>query len=156
RPVFGPSGEIFFRRADGSSSFLYGVQEDGSGLRRASDQPIMGLRGGPSDRNWLVLAIASEGLRLLRAGGGASVPTKITGSAEIGWSGDGKHFVLERGALTTLQNAYIFPLTQGRLVPESLLTGFPSEQEMSKLPGVLTIPSRDVALGPTADMYAFT
>src|SRR5262245_26341733 len=80
-PVFGPSGEIFFRRADGSSSFLYGVQEDGSGLRKASDQPIVGLRGGPSDRNWLVLAISSEGLELLRADGRVSVPTKISGAA---------------------------------------------------------------------------
>ena len=41
-------------------------------------------------------------------------------------------------------------------MPEVLLRSFPSEQELAKLSGVWSIPSTDVALGPTAEVYAFT
>jgi hypothetical protein len=41
-------------------------------------------------------------------------------------------------------------------VPESIIHGLPSDQEIVKLPGVRVIPSTDVALGPTADIYAFS
>jgi hypothetical protein len=96
-----------------------------------------------------------DGAALFRVDGGAPVRTHIRGAAEVGWSGDAKHFVLERGALT-LRNSYVFSLTRGQAVPEVLLRGFPSEQELAKLPGVWSIPSTDVALGPTVDTYAFT
>ena len=156
QPVFGENGEIFFRRVEGTSAFLYRVREDGSGLRKASDLTVVGFRGGHPDRNLLMLATGPiDGAALFRVDGGAPVRTHIRGAAEVGWSGDGKHFVLERGALT-LRNTYVFSLTRGQAVPEVLLRGFPSEQELAKLPGVWSIPSTDVALGPTVDLYAFT
>ena len=47
------------------------------------------------------------------------------------------------------------PLTPGRPVPESFISGLPSEQEIEKLPGVRAIASADVVPGATADIYAF-
>src|SRR5207247_2662681 len=40
QPVFGPAGEVFFRRVEGTSAFLYRVQADGGELRKASDLPL--------------------------------------------------------------------------------------------------------------------
>ena len=37
---FGPSGEIFFRHTEGSSGFVYRVRPDGTGLRKALEQPV--------------------------------------------------------------------------------------------------------------------
>ena len=58
--------------------------------------------------------------------------------------------------LSHLGKVYVLPLAPGHLVPESIVHGLPSEQEILKLPGARVIPSNDVAPGPTADIYAFT
>ena len=42
------------------------------------------------------------------------------------------------------------------MVPESIVNGLPSEQEILKLPGARVIPLSNVVPGPTAEMYAFT
>jgi hypothetical protein len=42
------------------------------------------------------------------------------------------------------------------MVPESIVHGLPSEQEILKLPGARVIPLGNVVPGPTADIYAFT
>jgi hypothetical protein len=87
--------------------------------------------------------------------GSAPVPTQIPTPSEVWWAGDGKHlFVQAKGP--KLGKAYVFPLAQGHLTPESILHGFPTEQEILKLTGARVIPSGDVAPGPTADIYAFT
>jgi hypothetical protein len=42
-PKFGPNGEIFFRRLEGRSTFVYLVRQDGTGLRKALEQPVQGI-----------------------------------------------------------------------------------------------------------------
>ena len=86
-------------------------------------------------------------------GGGAPLITELPGTTRLAWSGDGRHlFVMNRAATS---KAYVFPLAPGRLVPDSIVHGLPSEQEILKLPGARVIPSRDIAPGPSADIYAF-
>ena len=156
QPVFGATGEVFFRRLEGTSAFLYRVQEDGGELRKAIDLPVVGLLGESPDRNWLVLGtLASGGLVIFRVDGGAPLLTQIAPPTEIRWSGDGKHLFVQR-RLNNLGKAYVLPLAPGHLVPESIVHGLPSEQEILKLPGARVILSNDVAPGPTADIYAFT
>ena len=98
QPVFGATGEVFFRRVEGTSAFLYRVQEDGGELRKAIDVPIVGLSGESPDRNWL--ALGSGGVVIFRVDGGAPLRTQIRASATtLSWSGDGKHlFVQGKGA----------------------------------------------------------
>src|SRR5437867_5524451 len=55
QPVFGATGEVFFRRVEGTSAFLYRVQEDGREPRKAIGLPIIALMGASPDRNWLAL-----------------------------------------------------------------------------------------------------
>jgi Tol biopolymer transport system component len=156
QPVFGATGEVFFRRLEGTSAFLYRVKEDGGELRKAIDPPVVALLGESPDRNWLVLGTQGrEGVVIFRVDGGAPLLTQIAPPTEIRWSGDGKHLFVQR-RLSNLGKAYVLPLAPGHLVPESIVHGLPSEQEILKLPGARVIPSSDVAPGPTADIYAFT
>lgn len=67
---------------------------------------------------------------------------------------DGKLFALR--SLNVVGKTYVLPVVPGHLVPESLVHGLSFEQEILKVPGARVIPASDVALGPTADIYAFT
>ena len=155
QPVFGATGEVFFRGVEGTSAFLYRVQENGGELRKAIDMRVVGLTGGTSDRNWLVLG--SGGVVIFRVNGGAPLRTKIQASSTtLSWSGDAKHLFVQGKGAATLDKAYVLPLSPGQMVPESIVDGLPSEQEILKLPGARVIPLRNVVPGPTAEVYAFT
>ncbi len=156
KPLFGATGEVFFRRLEGTSAFLYRVQQDGAELRKALDLSVVGMLGASADRNWLVVGThASGGNSIFRVDGGAPVKTQLLGPITLGWSGDRKHlFVQERGR-NGVDKAYVFPLAPGQIVPESILHGLPSEQEILKLPGVRMIAVEDVVPGLTAEIYAY-
>jgi WD40 repeat protein len=157
QPVFGATGEVFFRSVEGTSAFIYRVQQNGGELRKAIDLPVVALMGASPDRNWLVLGSrASGGLVIFRVDGGAPIQTQLPPPMGLGWSGDGKHLFVQGRAVANMDKAYVFPLAPGRPVPESIIHGLPSEQEILKLPGVRVIPSTRVTPGPTADIYAFT
>jgi hypothetical protein len=151
QPVFA-GGEVFFRGVKGTSAFLYRVREDGTGLRKAMDEPILGVLGVSADRRSVVVGSGREIYVIFRIDG--AVPLRIPGSlAILEWSADGKELFVE--SVRTRQT-YALPLPPGHLLPESFSKGFPSTAVISKLPGVRVIPSSDVAAGPTADVYAFT
>ena len=156
QPVFGATGEIFFRRVEGTSAFLYRVQEDGGQLRKASDVPVVGLSGESPGRNWLALG-SSGGVVIFRVDGGAPLRTQIQASATtLSWSGDRKHLFVQGKGAAKRDKAYILPMSPGQMVPESIVDGLPSEPEILKLPGARVIPLGNVVPGPTADIYAFT
>jgi hypothetical protein len=158
QPVFGATGEVFFRSVEADSAFLYRVQEDGGGLRKAFDMPVVALLGESPDRNWLALGSrAGEGVIIFRVDGGAPLRTQLVpAQTAIRWSGDGKHlFVQRRGSANNSDKAYVLPLAPGHMVPESIANGLLSEQEILKLPGARVISTNEVAPGPTADIYAF-
>ena len=95
QPVFGATGEVFFRSVEGTSAFLYRVQEDGGGLRKAIDLPIVGLMGESPDRNWLALG-SRGGVVIFRVDGGAPLQTRDPGQQRLlAWSGDGKHLFVQ-------------------------------------------------------------
>ena len=154
QPVFGATGEVFFRRVEGTSAFLTCPgrrRQAAESLRRAYCCPI----GRIPDRNWL--ALGSGGVVIFRVDGGAPLRTQIRASATtLSWSGDGKHLFVRGKGPANMDKAYILPLSPGQMVPESIVHGLPSEQEILKLPGARVIPLSNVVPGPTADMYAFT
>ncbi len=156
QPVFGATGEIFFRRIEGTSAFLYRVRENGGEPRKAVDLPVVGLLGASPDRNWLVLlgSQPGRGLVLFRADGGAPLQTGIRPPLWLRWSADGKHLFVQSVAISG--QSYVLPVPPGQVVPESLMQGLPSESELARLPGVRAIAAYGVAPGPTADRYAFT
>jgi len=158
QPLFGPAGEIFFRKVEGTSAFLYSVQQDGKGLRRVSESPVVDVFGTNPDHKWLLLGVLkANGEVIFPTGGGTPIVTPVRPPEWLRWTGDGKHvFVCSmHDARTT---AYVLPLSPGQVVPASLsfTKNFPSESELAKMPGVRIIPVGDVVPGPTADIYAFT
>jgi hypothetical protein len=159
-PLFGPSGEIFFRRIAGTSAFLYSVREDGTGLRRAAESPVIDVFGAYPDRKWLLLGVSgvsTEGEVIFPIGGGAPLSTHLHPPNKLRWAGDGKHLFV-CGANEGRARTYVLPLSPGQVLPGSiaLAKNFPSEGELAKLPGVRIIPVGDVVPGPTVDIYAFT
>ena len=62
QPLFGPNGEIFFRRIEGASAFLYSIREDGTGLRKALESTVVDLFGADAGHKRLLLgALTGEG-----------------------------------------------------------------------------------------------
>jgi serine/threonine protein kinase/Tol biopolymer transport system component len=157
QPLFGANGEIFFRKIEGSSAFLYSVQEDGAGLRKAYEPSVVDVFGVYPDHKWLLVGAGTQGEVIVPTGGGAPVFTHVRPPEWLRWSGDGKHLFL-CAAHETRSRSYILPLPPGEVFPKSLASAgsFPVEAELAKLPGVKVVPLGDVVPGPTADIYAFT
>jgi eukaryotic-like serine/threonine-protein kinase len=159
QPLFGPSGEIFFRKVEGSSAHLYSVQEDGSGLRRAAELTVVDVFSASPDREWLLLGVlpGTQGEAIFPTAGGTPVMTHLRPPNWLRWTGDGKHLFVS-GGFENRAETYVLPLSPSQVLPASLaLTkNYLSEGELAKLPAVRIIPRGEVVPGPTADIYAFT
>jgi serine/threonine protein kinase len=158
-PRFGPSGEIFFRRLEGKSTFVYRVRPDGTGLRKALEQSILALVGVSRDGRWIEswAPLAGNGppaYQLYPLEGGPSIP--IHAFFGLQWTLDG------RSAFITGGQTYVIPLPPGEALPRIPAGGFHSEEEIAHLPGArrldvqgLRIDTRGVVPGRSADVYAF-
>ena len=157
QPLFGPSGEIFFRKIEGNSAFLYSVKEDGTGMRKAADLPVVDVFTASPDHKWLFIGVSPVGETLFPVAGGVPILTHLHPPEWLRWTGDGKYlFVM--GTNQRKVNTYVVPLIPGQLLPRgvSLATNFPSETELARLPGVQAIREQDLVPGPTVDVYALT
>jgi serine/threonine protein kinase/WD40 repeat protein len=158
QPLFGPSGEIFFRKVEGPSAHLYSVREDGSGLRRAAELTVVDVFSASPDRKWLLLGAlpATQASVIFPTAGGNPAMTHLYPPHWARWTGDGKNLFVS-GAFGS-GKTYVFSLSPGQVLPASLAVtkNYLSEAELAKLPGVRIIPLAEVVPGPTADIYAFT
>ena len=154
-PRFGVNGEVFFRREEGDAGFVYRVQQDGSGMRKALEQPTL-LHGNVSrDGKWLIAWAPLPGdkppaWQAFPLNGGP--PVTVGGSMFLHWSLDG------RSAFTTPFAgegwAWILPLADGALPPIPA-GGFVSEKDVARVPGARRIDGTGVVPGPSAEVYAF-
>jgi serine/threonine protein kinase/Tol biopolymer transport system component len=156
QPLFGPAGEIFFRKVERNSAFLYRVREDGTGLRKAAEMPLVSLFDVYPSHKWILIGVSPDGEVVFPAAGGAPIFTYLHPPRWLRWTGDGKYLFVAGSNVKT--KAFVLPLSPGQLLPPSLANAesFPSEAELAKMPGVRTIPMANVVPGPTADIYAFT
>jgi hypothetical protein len=154
-PLFGPAGEIFFRKVEGTSAFLYSVRT--TGLRKASAWVVVGLFGAYPDHKSLLIGFSPFGEVIFPVTGGAPILTHAHPPHWLSWTGDGKYLFVA-GSNEKRTKAFVLPLSPGQVLPASLANTnkFPSEAELAKLPGVRILPVPDVVPGPTADVYAFT
>jgi Tol biopolymer transport system component len=157
QPPFGPSGEIFFRKIEGTSAFLYSVRDDGSGLRKAADMPVVDVFSASSDRKWLLLGVLTENELVVPTAGGTPISAHLDPPDWARWSGDGKH-VFVSNPHDSSAKTYVLPLSAGQVLPGALALARNtlSERDLAKLPGVRIVPVGDAVPGPTADVYAFT
>jgi Tol biopolymer transport system component/predicted Ser/Thr protein kinase len=153
-PVFGPGGEIFFRRLEGTSLFLYAIHADGAGIRKVMEQAINDVNDVSPDQQWVtVLAPHDMGVAALAIPVAGGQPLRIPSFIHK-WSGDGKYWFFSDDDLAVTHSV---PLRPGESFARNTAGVVPYlNEEADKLPGVRTIPSGDVAPGPTGDIYAFT
>lgn len=154
KPVFA-GDEIFFRRLQGTSAFLYRVREDGTGLQKAMDLPVVGVLGVSADRRSLFLGSPPTGSVIFQLDGDAPVQLPNL-AARLEWSGDGRYLFVEHVLGVKKDQTEVVPLPPGHLLPATFPKTIRSPAEIARLPGARVIPSNDVAPGPTAEVYAFT
>ena len=154
--MFGPSGEIFFRRIEGSSGFVYRVRPDGTGLRKALEQPVFAVSGISPDGRWIEAWAPLPGnkpaaVQVFPLDGGT--PVLIGSNTWLQWSPGGDTLWISGGAITD-GRTYIIPLRRGQVLPPIPAGGFRSEQEVALLKGARSIDATG-APGPSPDVYAF-
>jgi serine/threonine protein kinase/Tol biopolymer transport system component len=151
-PRFGPGGEILFRKFEGHSTFLYRINPDGSGARKAIEQQVLVMGDVSRDGRWIVgwSPLDGNGVPNNQAfplDGGPPVPIGVFSS--LSWSLDG------RSAFITGAWTYSVPLPPGEAVPPIPAGGFHSQEEIARLPGARRIDVENLVPGPTGDVYAF-
>ena len=146
-PLFGRDGEVFFRKVEGNSGFIYQVREDGTELRKVVDVPLYGTEGISPDYRWLLAFSGAgqqgTGYEAFPLGGGP--PVRVPASNHK-WSGDGKTWFI--GAPSS-DVTHVVPLPPGKVFPMNAAGTVPfTNAEIEKIPGVRLIQSGDVAPGP--------
>jgi hypothetical protein len=154
--VFGPAGEIIFRRIEGQSGFVYTVQPDGSGLRKAVQQPVLAVTGASPDRRWIegwaqLSGSRTPAVQLFSRTGGP--PLLLGSSLWWQWSQDGRLLWIAGGPVAE-GRSYAVSLPPGKVVPSVPPEGFRFEAEIAALPGARRIDATG-AVGPAVDTYAF-
>ena len=155
-PIFTPNGEIVFRAREGAYGFAYRVRPDGTGLRKAHENPVISTIAVSPDGKWLVTYARSKvqsagGTVVLPLDGGA--PVQLSGTiTRVKWSGDGKFLFLT----ISDRPALVIPLPPGQALPALPPGGFKSQAHFHDVPGVRAISGQDVAPGPSPEVYAFS
>jgi Tol biopolymer transport system component len=155
QPRFGPDGDILFRRAEGSSGFVYRVHADGTGFRKAIESPIALLFAASPDGRWVM----GWGPR---PGGETSAdqayplsggpPVLVADSIGWNWSPGGNSLDISAPWIPD-GRSYIIPLPAGEALPRIPAGGFRSEREVAQLPGARRLDAPTVP-GPSPDVYA--
>ena len=152
-PRFGPDGDIFLRREEGHSTFVYRVHADGSGMQKASDQPVLILDDVSPDGRWVAGwgPLGGSGPPSHQAYGlDGRPPVAIGPFSSLTWSLDGQStFIAGRWR-------FVIPRPPDEVLRWIPAEGFHSGEEIARLPGARPI---DAAVnpvpGPVAGVYAF-
>ncbi len=154
-PVFSPGGEIFFRRLEGSSAFVYRVRPDGTGLKKALEQPVFFLDSISPDGKWIEMwgPVADDGYWAAWLVPLTGEPPIFLGGTMLWWSASGDSAWIFRGAVPN-DRTYVVPLPHGTALPQIPKGGFQSEEEVATLPGARRLDTEG-APGPSLGMYAF-
>jgi hypothetical protein len=163
QPHFLPGGEIVFRHnegaastAEGSLGFIYRVHPDGSGLRRAVQQPVNQFNFSSPvspDGRWVF------GWGPLGGDGPAAgqvyslegkAPISLGGLGQIAWAAGGALL-----SITGSPQAFFVPLAPGQVLPPVPAGGFHADEEIARIPGARRIEGRLVTVGPVPTVYAY-
>jgi serine/threonine protein kinase/Tol biopolymer transport system component len=177
-PRFGRRGEIVFRATDGSSSFLFRVNEDGTARQQLSSNRLASGTAVGSvspDGEWVSAMAAGsrpgESPRSAPDAPGVMTAFSTSGADPVGvfpnastsrlrWAPDGKRVYLsiQFGDASSFANGrtYGLPLESGSMLPRIPDGGFRSEAELAAVPGVQILPHGDFAPGPSPSVYAFS
>jgi hypothetical protein len=154
-PIFGRDSEIFFRRVEGPSSFVYRVRADGTGMRKVWEAPVFYAGEESPDGRWIRIWAPFPGYvgvsQMVPLDGGR--PVVIGSNAKLQWSSSGDSIWISAGVVPD-GRTYVVPLPRGKTLPRIPEGGFHSEAEVAALPGARSLEAEG-APGPSLDIYAF-
>src|SRR5262249_12780003 len=149
-------GVIFFVASEGTSKYLFEIREDGTGLRKVSEEQMIELQAVSPDGRWVSgwHSVPGGGAGSLIAAyptdGGAPIPI-CEPPCILKWAPDGKYIYLSKPHGFTSAGAagrtYVLPTRRATMLPGLPAGGFRSEAEMAAAPGVRVIEAADV--GPS-------
>jgi hypothetical protein len=142
-----------------STTFLYVIKEDGSGVRKVTPDPVKLLYDVSPDGKW-VAVWAGRSAVVYPSGGGA--PTIVCPACAnrgprdqpglVTWSRDGRFVYLHE---TGLRQTYAVPVRDGQIQSALPASGIPSPAAVATLPGVRMIAQPRAFGGPNPSVYAF-
>src|SRR5262249_2565074 len=126
---FGPGGDIFFRRSEGNTGFVYRVHADGTGLQKAIDRPIDILFAVSPD-GWLLVWAAlpdktTSGTLAVPLNAGVPVPGGLTALIPLRYG----NIVSAFGPPIAAGRSYLISLSLGEILAKMPAGGFHSEDE---------------------------
>ena len=167
RPVFGASGNIFFRASGASGDGIYRIKEDGSERQRVRPDAVGALPSVSPDGEWI--AVRSMSVSGEEAGGSLPIlaypvrggpPVKICEACQlVKWSADGRFLYFSYVGMGTFIDAgttFALPIHPGKPLPDLPAAGVRSEAEAAALPGVHVIEHGNISPGRDPSVYAFT
>jgi Tol biopolymer transport system component len=164
RAFFGEQNEIFFMGADkeGPNKFLYRVNDDGAGLRKALPDPIGYLYDVPPGAKVMPVISGNE-VRVYPIDGGPPtvVCTACAGAGGenrgitppiISWSGDGRFLYLHQN---DSNETWSVPLQPGQMLPPLPPKGVDRREDFAALPGAHLIPQAFAFAGSNPEVYTY-
>ena len=162
-PFFGPSGDVIFHAAEGASTFVFRIREDGTAKRKLISKKVEELHGVSPNGKFAIAWVGAGGqqdnaaTQAIPVAGGSPIPI-CAESCYLRWQTDAR--LLYLSVYTGMQSAgafgrtYVVQLSPGKLFPKIPRRGFRSEAEIAALPGVHVVDSADVTPGPMPGVYA--
>ena len=167
RPVFGPSGDIFFSVIDGKQFHVYRAPADGGTPQRFLPEVEGGTPTISPDGEWLALrsfALPAEEVGSYQAYVAYPVrggqPQPICRSCRfVKWSPDGRFLYVSFTGMGTYKHGgrtLALPIPPGSSLPALSASGLSSDTDAAELPGVRIIEHGDISAGGDPSVYAFT
>ena len=156
--VFGAPGEVLF--SDLQDGFVYRVEEDGSGLRKATESGAQILFAASPDGKWVSVQDTKEFGALIVYPTDGGPPRRLCALCSrpqgddwipppVSWSPDGTYIYIRFSGST-----YAVPLQGGNMLPLVPEGGFPSKEAVATVPGARLISEADgVYPGPNPDVH---
>ena len=136
-PRFGVE-DIFCRGTNGSSRFIYRINEAGDRIDKAVESPVLFFMSISPDGAWLVARVAAEAGSSSQTNvafpiaGGAPVP--VCDTCDVDWTPDAKSLVLRLSGDRQTARTFVIRLHDEETLPRLPPGGVHSEADLAQLP----------------------
>jgi serine/threonine protein kinase len=161
-PLFTPEGSLVFMSSDGDKNFICRMNQDGSGRRKITLDPVVLLQTVSPDGQWAVAQVGlpgedpPRGVVAIPVSGGEPVRL-CRGLCAVRWTLNGKSMFLSiTGASHTFLGwrTFIIPVPAGKVFPKLPPLGVASERDVAALSGARMVDNY-VMPGVNDGTYAF-
>ena len=164
--LFGAPGEVVFSSLE-KTTFVYRINEDGTGLRKLIETPMLLAQAVSPDGKWVAVTDPRNWGSLMVYPAGNGEPVKICAgcysppAAELvpppmNWTPDGRFVFVKFDDASLNGPMYAIPLPSGAMMPRVPDGGFATVGALAAVPGAKLVSDRAIFTGSSPDVYAFT